>query len=99
MKNWNYRVFKQYIEYPDASDTGANGGEWVFSIRETYYERKAYYERKGKIRMHSTNPTSPVSGTLKGLKKTLQLMMDACDKKVLEEDKIVFGKQDKETIK
>ena len=83
MSHWNHRVFKKFVKYHDSED-----GEWTFNIRETYYNSE------GEITMHSNEPRPALSEDLEGLKWTLRKMLEACDKEVLDEDKMVYAKND-----
>lgn len=86
--SWNHRVFKQFTKYPDSMSDEGDGGEWTFSIRETYYNDK------GEITMFSNDPRPAFGDTLYSIKWTLQMMLEACNKEVLDIDNIVLAKND-----
>lgn len=95
MSHWNNRVFKKFVKYPESmSDVGEGGlgGEWTFSIRETYYNDN------GDITMYSDEPRPAFGETLDGLKWSLERMLEACDKEVLDVDTIVLAKNDYDDI-
>ena len=83
MSHWNHRVFKKFVKFPDSEEV-----EWTYCIRETYYNSE------GDVTMHSDEPRPAFGEDLEGLKWSLRKMLEACDKEVLDEDKIVYAKND-----
>jgi hypothetical protein len=86
--SWNHRVFKKFIPYGDDDHGDGPSGEWVYSIRETYYNKD------GEITMHSNEPRPAFGEDLEGLKWCLQKMLEACDQEVIDLDKIEYAKND-----
>lgn len=68
---WNHRVVKR--TYPAPSH------ETFFQIHEAYY-----YHGEGKTPSVTVEPTAPVGETLEELRETLQRMLRALDKPVLD---------------
>lgn len=70
---WNYRVFKETY------NKGNDDEEFIFSIRETYYDEN------GKVNGY-TNPIAPFAESLDGLKWVLEKMQIALNKDVIDLD-------------
>ena len=63
--NWQHEVFKE-------KSTDKAYGEWMFQIREVYYE-------DGKEVGQQQGPAQPTGASLEDLKWVLQKMLAACD--------------------
>lgn len=70
---WNYRVIRKPYDYKDL-------------VFEEYNVHEVFYDDNGNIESWTTEPISPYGDTLEELKNTLEKMLEALEKPILQED-------------
>ena len=78
MGHWNHRVVKQ--TFPS--------GEEVYSVREVFYNDD------GEIYAYTEEPIDLACESIPALKEYIQWCLNCLDKPILEDEKVVFAKDD-----
>lgn len=81
MSTWNHRVMRHKYASPESGET-----EVMLAIHEVYYKDKSRDDRKVTADDvgYTENPVSVTGESIEDLRETLQLMLKALDKPVLE---------------
>lgn len=81
ISHWNNRVMKR--TYTHLEGTPDEFTEDYFAIHEVYYDDE------GEVTTYTTEPTSPRGENIEELRQSLEWMMEATKKPVLNYDKII----------